>query len=83
MGMQAYEALMTAAVKCNEAELAVDVYRQMQAEHMGCPAPVFTMMVEVFVKAGAIQVHTPYLLSWYHPAQVQIGSSAKAHGADP
>ena len=50
--MQAYSALLNAAVKCGEVELAVDVYKQMGQEGMERERPIFQTMVDVFVKMG-------------------------------
>ena len=49
---QAYSALLHAAVKCGEVELAIDVYRQMGAEGMAREKMDFQTMVDVFVKMG-------------------------------
>ncbi len=50
--MQAYSALLNAAVKCGEVELAVDVYKQMGQEGLIRERPIFQTMVDVFVKMG-------------------------------
>lgn len=50
--LQAYSALLNAAVKCGEVELAVDVYNQMGSEGMNRERPIFQNMVAVFVKLG-------------------------------
>ena len=50
--MQAYSALLNAAVKCGEVDLAVDVYRQMGQEGMARDRPIFQTMVDIFVKMG-------------------------------
>ena len=47
---QAYTALLHAAVKCGESELAVDVYGQMGREGMRRDCAVHTTMIEMFVK---------------------------------
>ena len=47
---QAYTALLHAAVKCGESELAVDVYGQMGREGMRRDRAVHTTMIEMFVK---------------------------------
>ena len=49
---QAYSALLNAAVKCGEVELAVDVYHQMGREGMTREKHIFQTMVDVFVKMG-------------------------------
>lgn len=50
--LQAFAALLTAAVKCGEVELAIDVYRQMGQEGIACDRPLYQLMVDVFVKMG-------------------------------
>ena len=50
---QAYSALLHAAVKCGESELAVDVYGQMGREGMPRDRAVHVTMIEMFVKLGA------------------------------
>ena len=50
--LQAYSALLNAAVKCGEVELAVDVYHQMGREGMTREKLIFQTMVDVFVKMG-------------------------------
>lgn len=52
MPLQAYSALLNAAVKCGEVDLAVDVYRQMGQEDMGRDRHIFQTMVDIFVKMG-------------------------------
>ena len=53
--MQAYTALLTAAVKGGESDLAVEVYRQMGAEGMARDRQVFAVLVDVHVRQGAMR----------------------------
>lgn len=50
--MQAYAALLHAAVKCGETDLAIDVYSQMGREGMPRDCAIYITMVEMFVKVG-------------------------------
>ena len=52
---QAYTALLTAAVKGGESDLAVEVYRQMGAEGMTRDRQVFATMVDVHVRQGTMR----------------------------
>ncbi|KAK9811789.1 hypothetical protein WJX72_010082 [[Myrmecia] bisecta] len=54
-GLQAYTALLNAAIKCSDAELVVDVYRQTQAEELPLDQGLYHMMVDLFVKMGSWQ----------------------------
>lgn len=58
--LQAYSALLNAAVKCGEIDLAVEVYKQMDQEGMKRDRHIFQTMVDVFVKmarhADALEV---------------------------
>lgn len=53
--MQAYTALLGSAVKCGEAELAVDVYGQLRAQGFQLERHVFHVVLEVFLKLGRWQ----------------------------
>ena len=55
MLLQAYTALLTAAVKGGESDLAVEVYRQMGAEGMARDRQVFAVLVDVHVRQGAMR----------------------------
>lgn len=52
---QAYTALLESAVKCGEAELAVDVYGQLRAQCFQLEPHVFHVVLEVFLKLGRWQ----------------------------
>lgn len=52
---QAYTALLGSAVKCGEAELAVDVYSQLRAQGFQLERHVFHVVLEVFLKLGRWQ----------------------------
>ena len=54
--MQAYAALLNAALKCGEGSLAVDVYRQMKGQGMPLPHRLFHTLIDVLVKIGKWQV---------------------------
>lgn len=51
---QAYSALLHAAVKCGETDLAVDVYGQMGREGMPRDRSIFVALIEMFVKLGRV-----------------------------
>ena len=51
---QAYSALLHAAVKCGETDLAVDVYGQMKGEGMPRERAIHVTMIEMFVKLGRV-----------------------------
>jgi pentatricopeptide repeat protein len=51
---QAYSALLHAAVKCGETDLAVDVYEQMGRESMPRDRSIYVTMIEMFVKLGRV-----------------------------
>lgn len=51
---QAYSALLHAAVKCGETDLAVDVYGQMKGEGMPRERTIHVTMIEMFVKLGRV-----------------------------
>ncbi|CAK0784210.1 hypothetical protein CVIRNUC_007414 [Coccomyxa viridis] len=53
-GIQAYSALLHAAVKCGETDLAVDVYGQMKGEGMPRERTIHVTMIEMFVKLGRV-----------------------------
>ena len=53
-GMQAYSALLHAAVKCGETDLAVDVYGQMKGEGMPRDRSIHVTMIEMVVKLGRV-----------------------------
>ena len=57
-GLQAYTALLTAAVKGGETDLAVEVYHKMGAEGMGRQRSIFATMVDLQVQKQA-PTHTP------------------------
>ena len=52
--VQAYSALLHAAVKCGESDLAVDVYGQMKGEGMPRDRSIHVAMIEMFVKLGRV-----------------------------
>ena len=52
--VQAYSALLHAAVKCGETDLAVDVYGQMKGEGMPRDRSIHVAMIEMFVKLGRV-----------------------------
>ena len=54
--LQVYSALLHSTVKCNESELAVEVFRQMQLEGLPIDRSVYNLMVDVFVKMGTCEV---------------------------
>ena len=54
MTVQAYSALLHAAVKCGETDLAVDVYGQMKGEGMPRERAIHVTMIEMFVKLGRV-----------------------------
>lgn len=54
--MQAYAALLNAALKCGEGSLAIDVYRQMKGQGMPLPHRLFHTLIDVLVKIGSWQV---------------------------
>lgn len=51
---QAYSALLHAAVKCGETDLAVDVYGQMGREGMPRERSIYITLIEMFVKLGRV-----------------------------
>lgn len=53
--VQAYAALLNAALKCGEGSLAVDVYRQMKGQGMPLPHRLFHTLIDVLVKIGKWQ----------------------------
>ena len=52
--VQAYSALLHAAVKCGETDLAVDVYGQMKGEGMPRDRAIHVTMIEMFIKLGRV-----------------------------
>ena len=78
--VQAYTALLTAAVKGGESDLAVEVYRQMGAEGMTRDRQVFATMVDVHVRQGnmreALQVRGIFVVAVQHEASQQQWSLA-------
>eukprot|EP00891_Asterochloris_glomerata_P003267 jgi/Astpho2/3267/Aster-08033 len=54
-GLPVYSALLHSTVKCNESELAVEVFRQMQLEGLPIDRSVYNLMVDVFVKMGTCE----------------------------
>lgn len=52
---QAYNALLMAAVKGGETDLAVDVYHKMGTEGMARPRSIFATIVDVHVRNGKLQ----------------------------
>ena len=60
--LQAYAALLNAALKCGEGSLAVDVYRQMKGQGMPLPIRLFHTLIDVLVKIGKWQVSFAALL---------------------
>lgn len=54
MCAQAYSALLHAAVKCGETDLAVDVYEQMKGEGMPRDRAIHVTMIEMFLKLGRV-----------------------------
>ena len=48
--------MLHSTVKCNESELAVEVFRQMQLEGLPIDRSVYNLMVDVFVKMGTCEV---------------------------
>ena len=61
--MQAYAALLNAALKCGEGSLAVDVYRQMKGQGMPLPHRLFHTLIDVLVKIGKWQVGPAFFIS--------------------
>jgi len=51
---QAYSALLHAAVKCGETDLAVDLYGQMGREGMPRDRSIYVTLIEMFVKLGRV-----------------------------
>lgn len=54
VAVQAYSALLHAAVKCGETDLAVDVYGQMGREGMPRDRSIYITLIEMFVKLGRV-----------------------------
>ena len=48
---QGYTALLHAAVKCGEMDLAIDLYKQMGAQRLPRDRQSFQLLVDVYVKA--------------------------------
>lgn len=70
--VQAYAALLHAAVKCGETDLAIDVYSQMGREGMPRDCAIYITMVEMFVKVRAAQPgrpHRPIVAANMHPGR--------------
>lgn len=67
---QAYTALLGSAVKCGEAELAVDVYSQLRAQGFQLERHVFHVVLEVFLK----------LSRWQDALSVMDDMAAQVHG---
>ena len=82
--LQAYTALLTAAVKGGESDLAVEVYRQMGAEGMARDRQVFAVLVDVHVRQGAmreaLEVRSPEVLLQGRacPGGEHVGSAVEA-----
>lgn len=51
---QAYSALLHAAVKCGETDLALDLYGQMGREGMPRDRSIYVTLIEMFVKLGRV-----------------------------
>jgi pentatricopeptide repeat domain-containing protein 1 len=75
---QAYTALLGSAVKCGEAELAVDVYSQLRAQGFQLERHVFHVVLEVFLKLGRWQDALSVMDDM--AAQVLQATAASANG---
>jgi len=54
-GVQGFTALLHAAVKCGETELAIDLYAQMGREGLPRDRASYALLVDAYVKAGRVK----------------------------